>query len=884
MLPAFRFPFRTRSAIASDVDEELRFHFDAVAARLRAEGWSPAEAEAEARRRFGDIEFTRSYCRSQDLRREQEKTRMTLLQELTQDVRYGLRGLRAAPAFTLVALATLAFGIGANTAIFSVVRGVLLEPLPFAEASRIVRVWNSNPSAGIAEGSFSEPDLTDISAESRLATSIGGFVFADGQTGIDLTGLGTPERLSAALVTPGFFETLRPRLALGRLLAPSEYEPGRNRVVVLSHALWQRRFGGDSTIVGKSIILNGEPFSVVGVMSAGTTYPAAQKLDVWMPLSYFGPDQIGRGRAKHFLSVIARLEPGVTAEQLRAEVARLSSRLSSSYSDNPGWNGAIVRSLRESITGEVRRPLLVLAAAVAIVLLITCVNIASLLLARATARQRELSLRAALGAGRGRIVRQLLTESLTLSVLGGILGAILSHVAVRLLVAHGAAHLPGGQNLRIDAVGVVFTIALSLAVGLLFGGVPATRAAGPLEENLQSGARAAGGSARAQSLRSIMVVSQVALAMVLVAGAGLASKSFSRLLAVDPGFRPENVLVATMSIPDTYSDSGREGWYYERVLEAIRNVPGVSAAGSIRDLPTRGTGEMLRAEQLGLSVSNSSDGSAMQLHHVSAGFFKTMGTPVKEGRDFEPTDRRGAPVVFVVNEAFVRRFSPGESAIGKMLHVGKSEIQIVGVVGDIRHRGLSEAAEPAVYVNALQNMRAGMSIVVRTHGDPMLFANAVRNAIWSVDRNQPISEITTMENVLGAAVARQKLLAGLLTLFGAIGLLLGALGIYGLLSFAVTQRRQEIGVRAALGAPASSVMRLIVGRGMLLASIGAVVGMLGAWALTRQMQAELFGITSTDPATFAQVTVVLLGAALFASWLPARRALSINPVVAMRYE
>jgi predicted permease len=881
---SFRLPFRSRDRIAADVNEEIDFHLAVVANRLQQQGWSRPDAEAEARRRFGDVDYTKDYCRAEDLRREGERNRMTFIDEVGQDLRYAVRALRSAPGFSLIALATLALGIGANTAIFSVVRAVLLEPLPFTAADRIVRVWNSNPTGDIPQGPWSEPDFLDVRAGTQLAETVGGFFFAEGNSGLNLTGSGAPERVSAALVTPGFFETLRPRPLIGRVLRPEEHELGRNRNAVLGYGLWQRRFGGDASIVGKSITLNGEPFSVVGVMPPEFTYPAPQSLDVWIPLSFFGPESIGRVRAARFLSMIVRLKPGVTPQQFRNEAAGIAARLAQTYSENSGWTGANVRTIRESIVGDVKRPLVVLVAAVAMVLLITCVNIASLLLARASARQRELAVRAALGAGRGRIMRQLLTESLTLALLGGAVGVGLAYLAVRSLVAAGGAQMPGGGDVRVDALVLAFTVGVSIIAGLLFGSVPSARAAGPvLEQSLRAGTRGSVG-VQGQRLRSTLVVVEVALAVVLVAGAGLATKSFSRLVSVDPGFRPQNALVVKVSVPTSDSTPAARDAYYEGVLNAIRALPGVVAAGSVRDLPTRGNGEMVRADAIGLPVSRPDEAPNVQFHHISGDFFKAMGIPLRAGREFQSTDRRGAPFVVIVNEELVKRYWPGENVVGKTLRAGDTQIPIIGVVGNIRQRGLSEPYEPVVYLHALQNMRVSMSIVVRTIGDPLRMANAVRNAIWSVDRNQPIAEVTTLENLLGRAVARPRLMAWLLGMFGVIGLLLGALGIYGLLAYAVTQRRQEIGVRVALGAPPQSVLRLVVGQGMLLAIAGVLIGTFGARLLTRQMQSVLFGIMPNDLATFVQVIAVLLGAALLASWLPARKALAIDPVTALRYD
>jgi predicted permease len=877
----FRLPWRTGTQVASEVDDELRFHLEMVTARLVAGGLSEAEARAEAIRQFGDLRFTRQYCRAEGQRREREKRRMTILDELRQDLQYAARALRSSPGFTLTALLTLTLGIGANTAIFSVVRGVLLEPLPFQTPERLVRVWHVNPSTGISRGAVSEPNFLDWRRESRLTESMGGFFFADGLSGMDLTGGGEPQRLAAALVTDGFFETLRTPALLGRVLVPEENVPGRDRVVVLSHSLWTSRFGSDRQIIGRPITLNGQPFQVVGVMPESFSYPSDGAVDIWVPLSFFGPDDIGRGRGAQFLAVIARLKPGAAPEQLQAELGEVSGRIARAFPDNPGWTEVAVMTIRDSILGEVRTPLLVLMVAVGMVLLITCVNVASLLLARATGRQRELAMRAALGAGRGRIARQLLTESMALALTGGLFGVGLGVLAVRALAASGGADLPRAEAIRVDGVVLAFTLGISVLSGLLFGLVPVLRASsGDLQGALRAGARGSVGQA-GQRMRSGLVIAEVALAVILVIGASLATKSFGRLVAVDPGFEPENALVAMISIGDRYqAENARFGYYYN-VLERIRAVPGVQAAGAARDLPLRGNGELRRPAIPGRPVE-ADKAPAAQMHHVSTDFFKAMGIPLVSGRSFEPTDRPGAPIVFVVNEELARRFWPGENAVGKVLAFGTTQVPVVGVVGDVRQRGLAEPVDPAIYIHVLQQFRGRMSIVVRTAGDPTSYAQAVRQAIWSVDRDQTITDLTTLEAIVGRAVARPRVLAWLLGLFGLIGLTLGGLGIYGVLAYAVTQRRQEIGVRVAMGASPRNVLGLVVGKGMLLAGAGVVLGVGGAWLLTRSMQAVLFDIRPSDPVTFVQVVAVLLGASLLASWLPARRALRIDPVNALR--
>ena len=795
-----------------------------------------------------------------------------MLDDLRQDLKYAVRALLSSPAFTLTALFTLALGIGANAAIFSAVRTVLLEPLPFSEPNRIVRAWHANPSNGVARGTVSEPDFLDWKRTSQTIDTMGGFWFVDGMSGIDLTGTGNPERLSSTLVTDGFFETLGTLPLLGRTLIADDQIAGRNRVVVISHGLWTRRFAADRAIVGRSITLNKEPFEVVGVMPAEFTYPAGRRIDVWIPLSYFGPDQIGRVRAARFLAVIARLKPGVTEPQFRDELSAIAERLSRDYSENVGWTSVTTAPIDESIVGEVRRPLMVLMTAVGLLLLMACVNIAGLLLARASGRQAELAVRAALGAGRARIARQLTTESLTLALAGGALGIVFGLVAVRAFAAWGGTELPRPAALRIDAVVLAFTAGLSIISGLAFGLFPALKASTNLEHALRAGSRGAVGGV-GQRLRAALVVLEVALAVVLVAGAALTAKSLVRLLAVDPGFRPANALVVTISVPSVQ--------HYTAVLDGIRGIPGVEAAGSIRDLPLQAKGETVRPDIAGRPTP--AGGSPLvQWHHVSTDYFKAMGIPLRRGRAFELTDRRGSQFVVMINEEFARRTWPGEDAVGKALRFGQTEIPVIGVVANVRQGGLSEPVEPAVYLHALQQFRSRMTIVIRTAGNPLRFADAVRRQIWSTNPDQTITTVTTLDDVLGGSVARPRLLAWLLGAFGTIGLTLGALGIFGVLAFAVSQRRREIGLRMALGASPRAVLRLIVMQGMLLALIGVVIGVVGAAVLTRSMESVLFGIEPADPLTFADVVAVLLGAAVLASGLPARRALAIDPVTALR--
>ena len=879
-----RLPWLTPGQIADDVDDELAFHLAQKVAELRKAGLSADEARREAARQFGDLDTTRRYCRDQDIRRERESRQATMIGELRQDLRYAVRALRSAPGFAIVALLTLALGIGANTAIFSVVRGVLLRPLPFPNADELVRVWSTNRTANVLRSTVSEPDFLDWRAASQRFASLGGYWYAAGSSGANLTGAGTPEHIEGAYVTDGFFETLRTPALVGRTITREETVIGNNRVMVVSHAFWQRRLGGDPSIVGTSLTLDGGPYTVVGVMPETFTYPA-ERLDFWIPLSTIGEDGIGRQRASRFLDVVGRLAPGATPEQAREELAAIARRIAEGDAESRDWTDVTVLKIEDALLGEVRRPLLVLLGAVGFVLLITCVNIAGLLLARATARQRELAVRSALGAGRARIIRQLLTESLVLALVGGAIGVALAWASVRALGAIGASELPRAAAIRVDGVVLLYALAVSTAAGLLFGLLPALRATSHnIQGMLRAGTRGSVGAG--QRLRSMLVVAEVALAVVLVVGAGLAARSFARLLDVDPGFDPRNVVAVKLGVSsDKYATADGYAAYTTDLMARLAALPGVRAVGAAKNFPLRGMGEA-RAPVIvpGTAADPRPKEIRLPVMHISPDYFRAMAVPLREGRAFTLADRQGAPLVYIVNQAFVDRYFPTESAVGKVLTLGPQRMEIVGVVGDIRQQSLTEPAEPMAYLPYLQNRRSGLSIAVRTDGDPLRYVNAVREAIWSVDRDQTITSIESMSSIVGGTMARPRLLATLLLLFGVMGLTLGALGIYGVLAYAVTQRRQELGVRVALGATPGAMLALIVRQGMVLAAIGIVAGVAGAFALTRVMSAVLYEVQATDPLTFATVVVVLLGTAFIASWLPGRRALRIDPVEALRYD
>ncbi|MEO7965052.1 MAG: ABC transporter permease, partial [Gemmatimonadaceae bacterium] len=639
---------------------------------------------------------------------------------------------------------------------------------------------------------------------------IGGYWYAAGGSGIDLTGEGRPQRLSATFVEPGFFPTLGVKPYTGRVPREDEMiRGGRDKVAVLSYAFWQRQFGGRADIVGKLLTLDRASYEILGVMPREFRYPA-DDVEIYVPYSTIPDDGIPRKRWQRILNVVARAKYGVSSDQVRAELGTMAKRLSVQYpEDSKEWTGVDIKPLREAITGNVRIGLLVLLGAVGFVLLLTCVNVASLLLARATTREREMAVRLALGASRGRVVRQLLTESIVLALVAGIAGVAVAYGALRLLLSLSAGQLPRGTEVGMDATALLYALAVSVVTGLFFGLVPAMRASsGQLQQTLREGGRGNTGGA-GNRLRYGLVIGEVALSMMLVVGGGLMTRSFLSLLNVDPGFRPEKLIVLNFSI-----DEDPQHVKYLQMLESVRSVPGVIAAGAIKDAPLRGPGERASFLLPGMTVEAGKEPPAVPLLHISQGFFSAIGTKVINGREFELTDRAGTPLVFIVNEAFAKRWFPGENAVSKELIIGRSiRAQIIGVVGNIRQISIADEAVPTMYIHELQNGRSRMHLIVRTQGAPEAMANVLREAVWSVDRNQPITAVYTYADAMRESVARPRLLTVLLGIFGLIGLTLGALGLYGVLAFYVSQRQREIGVRLALGARPAAVLRMIVGRG-----------------------------------------------------------------------
>jgi putative ABC transport system permease protein len=808
------------------------------------------------------------------------------MDSLRQDVRFALRALAQRPGFTAVAVITVALGVGANTAIFSVVNGVLLRPLPYPEADRLVLVWTTT-GEGINAAAW--PEYEDWRAQSR---SFEAMAVARSQS-VTLVGSAEPERVTGAFVTASVFDLLGARAALGRTLRPEETEPATTQpVAVISHGLWTRRFGADPAVLGRTLVLNGHPRTVVGV--TGPEFEAGRApfngwfmgTEVWLPVADF-PNANGLARGQTELLVLGRLRRGITLEAAQSEMAVVAARLEKAYPDTHARRTVRLASMHEQLVSDVRPALLVLLGAVGFVLLIACANVANLLLARAAHRQRELALRSALGAERRRLVSQLLTESLVLATAAGALGALLGALFLSGLVALVPANAGLPENLAIDRTVLAFTAVLSLLTGVVFGLAPALQSSRPdLVAVLREGGRSVGGAAR-RRFRDSLVVAEVAVSLVLLVGAGLLLRSVVALHGADPGFRSERLLTMEFRLPTArYAEPRQIAAFFREILGRMGALPGVESVALVRAVPLSQNGASSAYEADGLAPAAPGREPRTQTNIVSTGYFRTMAVPVLRGRDFDERDTAETTPVAVVSATFARTVWPEQEALGRRLRLKGAEhwLTVVGVVGDVKHGSLTDPPAAQVYTPHEQDPRIFACVVARTKGDPLAMAGPIRQAIWSVDPQQPVWRVRSMDDLLASVRGPARAITILIAAFAAVALLLAAVGIYGVMAYLVAQRTREIGIRMALGASARSVVRMVVVRGMRLTLVATLVGIVGAVALTRTLSTLLFGVGPLDPLTFAGAAAVLGGAALLASWLPARRAARVDPVVALAEE
>jgi putative ABC transport system permease protein len=813
--------------------------------------------------------------------------------EMIQDLRFGVRMLLKHKGFTAVAALTLALGIGANTAIFSVVNGVLLRPLPYYEPERLVMVWADRPimqaQTGLPDFPVTVADFVDWRNQNQVFEHMAAM---EGWR-MNLTGGGEPESVVGLRASASLFSLLGARLAVGRAFLPEEDRAGAERVVVISHGLWQRRYGVDPKLTGQKITLNNEAYTVIGVTAPDFQFPrrgeipsyfhVTAKPDLYLPTA-FTPEQMNN-RSEARRAVIARLKPGVSLGQASAEMNAIARRLMEQYPQTNTDKGVRLAPLQQQVVGKARTVLLILLGAVGFVLLIACANVANLLLARAAGRQKEMAIRAALGASRGRVIRQLLTESLLLAIAGGAAGLLLARWGVALLLALAPDNLPRAYDIRLDARVAGFTILVSLLTGIVFGLLPALQASKiDLGVTLKEGGRDAAGLLR-RRLRGFLVVSEVALAFVLLIGAGLLMRSFARLTEVDPGFDPRGILTMNISLPFPKYSDGRSVAFFQQTLERVQALPGVEAAAMVYPVPLSGT-RGFSAFRIEGRPSPAEETFNAGVRIISPDFFKTFRVPLIKGRLLAESDGVKALPVVVVNESLARIYFANENPLGKRIIGFGGTRAIVGVVGDVKYSALDEEASAEIYFPMAQVPAVTLSLplAVRASGDPMQMVAAVRGQIWAVDKDQPISKIETMERLMAQSVTPRRFNMLLLGVFALVGLALAGAGLYGVMSYTVTQRTREIGVRMALGAQPGDVLRLVIGEGMKLAIIGALLGLGGALALTRLLKTLLFGVIATDPLTFIVIAALLIIVALLACWIPARRAANADPLVALRHD
>jgi putative ABC transport system permease protein len=857
-----------------DLDQEVHAHLEMLTDEKMRAGLSPAEAQRAARIELGGIEQVKEQVREERLG--------NWLQSVTSDCRYGLRQLRKNPGFTAVAVLSLAVGIGANTAIFSVVNGVLLQPLPFPKQSQLLMLWEKDK-----DGLRSNTSWATFTDWNKLNHSFTGIAAVSFWTPTLVTG-SDAENLIGFRVSANFFDVIGAKLEHGRTFLPAEDVRGNNFVVILSNGLWQRRFASDPNILGKPIQLGSRAYTVVGILPAGfpsvLSFDPRKTADLYTPLAYDASLPYACRDCRH-LRTIARLKDSVSLLQADAEMNQISQNLFRQYPTEYSAPGVTLTSLKDYLVGDVRPVLWALLGSVGFVLLTACVNVAILLLAWATRRQREVALRSALGAGRTRTIRQFLTESLLLSLIGGALGLLLAAAGVALLQRMNLGNLPRLQNIQIDLWTMAFTLGVCVFTVLIFGLVPAIRASklDPIDA-LKEGGKSTSGREH-NSLRHLLVVSNVALALLLLVAAGLMMRSFVRLLDVKPGFESSHTLTLGLSLWGPAAQDAPAIGFYQQVLDRVRALPSVESAGVVSQLPLGGNLDMYGVHVEGKSSPNPEEDPSADRYSISPGYLSAMRIPLLRGRDFDDGDRAGSPLVVLVNDTAARQFWPGENPVGKRLKFGDAKgpwRTVVGLVGDVLHRGLDAPHTLQVYLPQPQFTDSGVILVVRSGRDPASLVSVLRGEIAAVNPQVPVSPVATMEEIVSASVANQRFAALLFVLFGVVALLLAACGIYGVISYGIAQRTHEIGIRMALGAHPREILGLILTQGTKLTMLGVVIGVAASLVLTRLMRSFLFEVSPMDPLTFASVAALLTFVALLASYIPARRAAQIDPMVSLR--
>jgi len=868
--------FWGRETREAELDEEVRAHLDMAKQARLERGANEKDAERAARREFGNLALMKDVTR--------DVWGRGWLEDLVEDVRYGLRMLRKNPAFAATAILTLALGIGANTAIFSVVNTVLIRPLPYKDADRLVTVWGYNRARGFDTDQVSPLDFADWRSQNHVFAGMA----ASTDTQYTLTGEGEPELITAYSFSADYFHVLGTAPLLGRTFLPEEEEPGKNHVAVLSYSLWQKRFGGDRDLVGRDILLDGAPYTVVGVMPPAFQYPSFTEL--WTPLTM--SSEAAQDRAYRYLRVMARLKPRVTIQQAQMEMNTIAARLAREFpKTNKDEDATTLISLRETISGDIRPALLVLLCAVGFVLLIACANVANLLLARATGRQKEVAVRSALGAGRWRLVRQFLSESMLLGIAGGALGLALASWSTRALLTMFPPtvfniSIPHLERIPIDGWVLGFALAVSVVTSVVFGLAPALHASANASEPLKESGRGLAGGAKGRRLRSTLVVAEVAMSLILLTAAGLNLQSFVHLVGSNLGFNPDHVLTMRVLPPHhKYTSDAQLIAFSRQALSGIRSLPSVEAAGTVTFLPLSGWWGVRGVSLQGQSVPEDQRPVA-PWSSVTPDYFRAMEIPLIKGRFFEERDDDRAPAVAIISESLAKRLVANGDLLGKWLDIGglKKPAEVVGVVGDVQQLGPTSQTITEIYLPFSQVTPPILCFAIRTTEDPSRIAKAAQQAIWAADKGQAVGFVMSMGQLASEAVAPQRILMLVLGLFGGMALVMAVIGIYGVIANSVAQRTNEIGIRMALGACSGEVLKLVMVQGLALVLLGVALGLAGIWGVMRLISSLLYGVRPTDPVTILGAACLLAGSAVLACYIPARRASRVDPMVALRYE